>query len=273
MSRDITFPNAPVVETVLGIQFSKIPGLSAAHLGCFWKTLEPEWINISDVAPLPEQYEVFDENPLSSNFQKFNLKVTQEPDIRFRIENEDKDRMIQLQNGRFHYNWLGHQDGCYPRYDVLRPEFDKELEVFRKFVAKLGFGELKPNQWEVTYVNHMKKGTVWESPEDWNEVFNNLPGLGQTPTEISLEGFSSHWQFEILQNRGRLHVELKHGRAGSPDGEEVLTMKLTARGSIDSELSFAESVDVGLELGHDTIVNAFSDLTSEKAHKVWRKKK
>ena len=88
MSRDITFLNPPVVETVFGIQFSKIPGLSAAHLGCFWKTLEPKWINISDVPPLPEQYERFDKNPLWSDLSKLKLKVTQEPDIRFRIENK-----------------------------------------------------------------------------------------------------------------------------------------------------------------------------------------
>lgn len=273
MKKNITFLNPPVVETVLGIQFSKISGLSAAHLGCFWKTLEAGWINISDVAPLPEQREVFDKTPLWGDLQKLKLKITQDPDIRFRIENSDKDRMIQLQNGRFHYNWLGHHNLPYPRYNTVRPEFDKKLHAFREFIKELGLGEIKPNQWEVTYVNQMKKGTVWDSPDDWNKIFNTLPGLGQTSKEISLEGFSSHWQFEIKPKRGRLHVELVHGRVGPPDGEEVLTMKLTARGPTDSGLSFEESVDMGLKLGHDTIVNAFVDLSSEKAHNFWSEKK
>jgi len=64
-------------------------------------------------------------------------------------------------------------------------------------------------------------------------------------------------------------VELKHGRKGDSEGEELLVMKLTARGSIREDEGEESSLEAGLDLGHEVIVQSFKELTSEEAHKQW----
>ena len=51
--------------------------------------------------------------------------------------------------------------------DTLGLKFDALFEKFRTFVREMRLGDLRLNQWEVTYVNHLPKGTVWNSPADW----------------------------------------------------------------------------------------------------------
>lgn len=169
--------------------------------------------------------------------------------------------MIQVQNGRFHYNWLG-QGGAegYPRYEKVLPEFERFLAQFQAFLADRSLGEIKENQWEVTYINHIPKGTVWDSPADWPSVFR--PG-GLTPepsSKVQLETLSSACRYEIPPQQGRLHVRLQHGSA---QGTEVLILTLTARGPIKN--GYGE----GLDLGRETIVRAFKDMTSPEVHDYW----
>lgn len=110
------YDNPPVVETVLGVQFDRLPGFKNGHLGAFWKSLDAdEWPVVQDVPPLSPQFERFDK---SANWaQGIQLQLTQDPACRLQIKNKDGDRMIQLQNNRLHFNWLGEGGGRYPRYD------------------------------------------------------------------------------------------------------------------------------------------------------------
>jgi len=41
------YVNPPVVETILGVQFERLPAFKNAHLGAFWKTLDTrEWADV-----------------------------------------------------------------------------------------------------------------------------------------------------------------------------------------------------------------------------------
>lgn len=262
----VSFRQPPVVETVLGVQFARLPSLTNAHLGAFWQHLGAGWLNVRDTPQLEEQFETFGEAAAWGGVQ---LKLTQSPSLRLQIKNAAEDRMIQVQNGRFHYNWLGHGGEDYPRYKQVRPEFDGALSDFRRFLEKQHAGAIEPNQWEVTYVNHMPKGTVWDEPDDWLKLFNRLPGPCLGSDSLKLEGLGGLWHFEIVPQRGRLHVEIQHGRIGSPDGQEAIVMKLTARGPIAPGEPVELGVGRGLDLGHDAIVASFRDLTSPEAHKYW----
>ncbi|MBN1554663.1 MAG: TIGR04255 family protein [Phycisphaerae bacterium] len=263
-----SFRNPPVIETVLGIQFNPIRGLTNAHLGAYWKSLGPEWPEVEDSPILGEQFEEFGERKFFPG--AINLKFSQEPHCRLRIQNKDHSRMIQVQNSRFHYNWLGLSGEKYPRYREVRPEFDKKLLEFQEFLTDSGFDALEPNQWEITYVNHIKRGTVWETPEDWSRIFTRFPvPFTTTDDQIQLANPSGNWRFEIVPQKGRLHVELQRGHLGSPDSEEAFVLKLTARGPLDQELSIVDAIDSGLNLGHSAIVDAFCDFTTEEAHHYW----
>lgn len=264
----IDFERPPVVETVVGVQFAQVQGLTTSHLCAFWKALGDEWPTIDFKPPMDDQYETFGEK----TWAHAQLKFTPMTIPRLQIKYKTGDRMIQVQNTRFLYNWLGLGSGKYPRYHTAtRPQFDKEWAGFQQFLSERGLGALSPSQWETTYVNHLPKGTVWEEPQDWCELFCGLPGVGaiRKGDGLSLESAGGQWHFEIEPQRGRLHVELQHGRVDA-SGKEVLTMKLTARGAIVSDGDSAMDLETGLDLAHITIVEAFRDLTSNTARQYWR---
>lgn len=269
MDTGVTFRHPPVVETVLGIQFERLPGLTNAHLGAFWQQRKADWPQVNDAPPLQEQVEAFGGQLGWS--RAVHLKLTQSPSVRIQMRNAAGDRMIQVQNCRLDYNWIGQPGQEYPRYRTVRLEFDQVLREFGKFIAAHDLGELVPNQWEVTYVNHILRGKLWDRPEEWAALFPSLPGPATTPSRARLEGFGGHWHFEIEPQRGRLHVELQHAFVGGADKKEALAMKLTARGPIEKDRDPTAAIDEGLNLGHDTIVRSFEDLTSQQAHDYWNR--
>ena len=126
MSKEVSFERPPVVETVLGVQFAKLPNFSNAHLGAFWASLGADWPHVKDVPPLEEQFETFGESSVWAS--QMRLKLTQSPAVRFQISNAAEDRMVQIQNGRLDYNWLSQSGSNYPRYKNVRPDFDNTLD-------------------------------------------------------------------------------------------------------------------------------------------------
>lgn len=263
-----SFRKPPVVETVLGVQFEPIKGLTTGHLGAFWKSLGTEWPHVADAPLLDPAFERFG-NEVRWESIGIKLRVQADHGSRLKITIKAEDRMIQVQNGRLHYNWLRGSAAEYPRYKAtIKPGFDETLKQFQTFLQREGLGPFQANQWEITYVNHLMKGEVWESPADWLALLGGLmprDGLHET---VKLESIGAEWHFEIQPRRGRLHLELQHGRAGDAEGPEMLTMKLTARGPVREGIGDA-SVDGGITLGHDVIVDTFKRLMSNAAHDFW----
>jgi uncharacterized protein (TIGR04255 family) len=264
------YERPPVVETVLGVQFDRLVKLKNAHLGAFWKTLDNvEWPTVADAPPLPPQFEQFD--PVDAWGRGVQVRLTQDPSSRLQIRNKDGNRMLQLQNGRLHFNWLGKGGDSYPRYEKVREEFIPLLEDFEQFVATEDLGTFQPNQWEITYVNHIPQGTVWDSPADWG-FFRPLSPLPSIANIIEGESFGGQWHFLIPPRLGRLHIEWQHERIPSEgEGEttnELIRLTLTARGPVGK--SGVPTVLEGLDLGRVTIVNSFQQLMSdEKANTYW----
>lgn len=263
-----SFDRPPVIETVLGVQFGLIEGLTNAHLGAFWSTLSSDWPHVTDAPPLDQQFEQFDEERAWAQVGA-RLKLTQDPSARLRIHNAARDSMIQVQNGRFHYNWLGKTGEAYPQYTTVRPEFDKWFAAFRASIQHQGLAAIKVNQWEVTYVNHLPKGSVWNEPCDWAPLFPGLPAPNPGLSGATLESVAGEWHYQIPDRRGRLHVQIGHGRRDVPEKNEVLILNLTARGPVNGSEECEAPWDAGLNLGREVIVRAFKELTSATAHKYW----
>ncbi len=178
--------------------------------------------------------------------------------------------MIQVQNGRLHYNWIRRQGGAYVRYPQHRPKLDQVLSAFRTFLREEGLCELNPNQWEVTYVNHIPKGTVWESPADWVSLFAGLPA-GAPPLGVAdIESIQATWHYVIPDRRGRLHVDTRLARDGGDPPRDLLRVALTARGPASTiEGGESSTLADGLELGRRVIVQGFPRMFSESAHSFW----
>lgn len=223
-----------------------------------------------DAPALPQEFERFGEDRAWRALGSIKLELTEKPLTRVQIRNAPGTRMVQIQNGRLLYNWVGAADDDYPRYDQIRPGFDEVLARLKAFLAQEQLGELRINQWEVTYVNHMPRSTVWNSPEDWGRLLDWRALFGRPMPGVQLESIGGGWHYVIEPRRGRLHVDCYHGNAHEPRGPEVLVLKLTARGPVNESMDGA-GVDTGLDLGHTVIVQSFASLTSSEAHGIWER--
>jgi hypothetical protein len=138
------------------------------------------------------------------------LSIGQVPASRLQMKNKEGNRMMQVQNCRFDYNWLGHAKGEYPGYSVIEPEFREYHKKFLEFLNGFGFNSPEASQWEITYVNHLAKGILWQMPADWPRLFAGLLGSAGTGGTVNFESFGGSWHFEIPPHKGRLHVEIGH---------------------------------------------------------------
>lgn len=259
----------PVVETVFSVQFVSLPKFTLAHAGWYWKKyLDASWTVVEQAAPIADQFERFDGEMWEQRIP-FQLRPASAPD-RLQIRREDDQRMIQLQATRFVYNW---KKGSVPyaSYDTLRPEFDQEFQRFSSFAMDAGLGTLDPNQWEITYVNHIPNGQIWNTPQDWPKIIRGFMIPQADGPGASLGGFDGEWHIILPAQRGRLHVSIHHARIGSAAGPEVLDLRLTARGPIDEQRGW--TIDNGLSIGHRSIVDTFSSVTTEEAQLVWKRRK
>ena len=261
-----SYARPPVVETVLGVQFDRLPGFTNAHLGAFWKTLDPaEWPTVTDAPALPPQLETF--NQAAKLGRSIRFQLTQEPLCRLQFKNAAGDRMLQIQNGRLHFNWLASD---YPRYEVVREGFVTALRQFTEFVALEGLAHIRPNQWEITYINQIPQGTVWTTPNDWR-FFRPLNSAEAVNDTVQCESFTGEWHFVIPPERGRLHIEWQHGIQASPEQNEreIIGLTLTARGPLDTATPGTDGILGGLDLGRATIVRTFASLMSDSANQYW----
>lgn len=269
MRESPNYENPPVVETILGVQFDPLPKLRNAHLGAFWKSLDAqEWCGpIQDVPTLDPVSEIFGEQGQWGGLG-LNFRLTQDPSSRLQIKNASLDRMIQIQNGRIHFNWLSQVGSSYARYPAIRAGFQRAIEQFGLFLQQEGLGALRPNQWEVTYLNHIPKGTVWNVVEDWRfcRLIGNIPTY---PDLIEAENFEGEWHFVIPNQRGRLHIQWKHAQRATPSPQEIVVLNLTARGPLKPEETGVDEILAGVDLGRQTIVKTFVKIMSDEANAFW----
>lgn len=258
------FRNPPVVEVVLGVQFAPLLNFTSGHLGWFWREcLGREWPRVVDAPPLPNQFETFEKRHGTPPMFQVKLgAATRAP--RLQISNQGGDRLIQVQQTRFIYNWQKKEgEAIYPSFTGMRAEFEGLFRYFHDFAVASDLGEVVPNQWEVTYVDQIPRGELWQTPADWHRVlpclFGSCPGI----TGLTLEGASGEWEYEIPPARGRLHLAAQAGVTDS--GEPTLLLQTTARGPIGKELDLSS----GLDLGHDVARRAFLSITSPEAQTAW----
>jgi len=261
------FANPPIIELVLGVQFSALTKLRAGHFGQFWNELGNDWTDPEDGPPLEDQFELFDRPKWSTpNGLRLRLEPFRLPG-RFLLRHKNKDRLLQIQPTRLHFNWRKRED-FYPSYKRLVTEFEEMFTRFVGFVEKASLGPLTLNQWELTYIDAFPREEYWQTPADWSTF---LPGLfGKLfPTDgldLVLEHRAAEWSYEILPKRGRLHIAAYPGHVAE-DKRDALLLQMTARGPVGE--GGAETWRIGLDWGHDAAVGAFLRVVSDEAKKRW----
>ena len=257
------FENPPVIETLLGVQFSPIEALSVLHFGIFWNEVRDAYPNHQIKPPLDPAVEDFE--PTRAIGLAFGLRVVSEPPLRCWLIDATSTELLQLQKDRFVRNWRKQKpDHVYPRYEFLKPKFRQDWERFCEFLRGNGIAAPEVNQCEITYVNHIEAGPSvnidkvvrFLAPKPSRDFLPD-PEMVQLSASFMLPGKS-----------GRLHIVLQPVIA-VPEAKEALQLTLTARGRPAS--SSLTDILHWFDMGHEWIVRGFTDFTSQEMHRAWRR--
>jgi uncharacterized protein (TIGR04255 family) len=262
----VDFHAPPVVEVVFGVQFEPLPAMRGAHLGLFWQRVRDAFPEARDAPPLPAVLERVGPGADVAALQAAFGMMTAVPRAIF-LDRNGKE-LLQVQNGRFHHNWKRlHGGDQYQRYAAIRPAFIKTWDEFRRFLTDEKLGPLRPIQYEMSYVNHVPEGELWDGARGlsgllpWFAPRNSVVGNSFEPE------FALHSPYPVC--RGRFHVT---GRIGVRPSDEVrvLVLELVVRGAPDRD----DDADLmtWMDNARACIVRSFLELTSDNARQHWGQK-
>jgi uncharacterized protein (TIGR04255 family) len=254
------FSDPPVVETVLGVEFTPLEGWRIPHFGLFWQTIRGDFPRIEDQLPLESQIERFD----APRREALTVEFMNKPLARCWFLSESGNVLLQLQKDRFIQNWrkiTGSED--YPRYGTTRERFERDWKRFAAFLESNGLDSPKIQQCEVTYLNHIEPGKGWRSLSDLTGVFSFL---GRFPGGELPEAFTFRIRYVLPNKRGRLHLRVDPA-IRNRDGKEIILFSLIARGAPYS--SSTEDVLEWFDFGREWIHKAFAELTAPSARISW----
>lgn len=271
------FDAPPVVETALSVQFAPLIGYTTSMAGWFWKSYLPvltdglQWQKAIDAPRLDDALERFGEKEAWGRMGIRFGQVGSTPN-RVQIIQSGERRMVQVQDSRFILNWRKGGEEPYPSFDTLSQEFWKIFPAFERFCVDAGLGDVQQNQWEVTYVNRVPRGELWQNATELRKIIPQLSlPTGVAVAAVVADPISLDWRFAFPNDRGRLYIGAVHARS-SPDfsSDEFIQITCTARGAVDHDKDW--DLKSGFDLGHDAIVRTFTAMTSAEAHKVWKRR-
>ncbi len=247
------FDNPPVLEVVSGVQFEVLPGLQTRHYGQFWNLVKDLYPNTQDAPPLPEVAEAV------------SVTLMALPPLRRMILiSTDNRYVVQLQDSRFHVNWRKTIDADkYPRFKEIYPRFQKLWDQFFTFVSQAMLGQLKPNRFELTYVNHIEA----DNPSD---IVSSIEASVRMYSWATMKpeflprpnSVSAAWQFPLPDGKGVLTANLSHAERNK---RQIVVLNMFAAGAA----SPGYALDDWFHTAHEWIVRGFTDLTTKTAHDKW----
>ena len=253
------FDAPPVFETVFGVRFPKLKW-DIPHFGLYWDAIRADYPKFEVHPPLMEP------GPKKGTLEGITLQLTTTPEARCWFLEEGGGRLIQVQHDGFFYNWRkGTPEEEYPRYEQsIRPAFEAEWDRFREFLSGEEIGVSEVVECEATYVNHFERGREWKSAEDLRGVVRwwaGTPEVLPTPKAISIQA-----RFQVDTDMLDVTLTPAVRREG---GLEILRFQLTVKGQPAS--SDPSDVMVWMDRARATIVRSFTNLTTEKMHKIWKR--
>jgi uncharacterized protein (TIGR04255 family) len=265
----VSFTNPPVVEVVCGAQFHALP-LQTVHFGQFGQRIS-SYRQVIDSQPIAPAVEPQAGAPIF--LQTFSFALPGLPELRRVVFIDDeRGHLVQLQTNRFHHNWQHRPAlGGYPRFREVRSAFLERWTDFTNFLTEVGLTPPNITQYEMSYVNHVPAGTLWDSPNDLSKLFpwlsanRNTALDGPSDVEIALH-------YDVPACRGRLHVGIKTGTRQT-DGVRVVQMELMVRGAPSPAERTPSEMSDWMASARDGIVRSFADLTGPQAHAHWGRTK
>ncbi len=260
----ISFRSPPVVEVVAAVALSGMPPEAGPLLAAFWREqLKKQFPRLEQQPPYFPPTEQFPPSSAQFNLQ-WNVGL---PPVRLWALKPDGQELLQMQPGWFACNWRKvkpHDD--YDRWPARRRAFSQWFTAMSSFLEREGAGEPQVTQCEVTYINHIRSGAVWNDHADFERIMNISLG---TPTPYPVEQISTQAQF-LMEGEGKPYgrVHVRAVPAYDQDGKTPLyVLELTARGSplspgLVGALQF-------MDAGRSAINSLFVAIATEEMQREW----
>lgn len=249
------FEKPPVIEVVCGILFKPINSLLVPHFGLLWEKFRDEYPTCREVPPLNPLLEQYD------NAKPFQIELSDTPPLpRIWFVHKNDTGVIQIQRDRFLHNWRKvHPEDEYPRYHKVMEMYKKQFSKFESFLTEHELGSLEPQQYEMTYINHMYQGYGWNSTKDVGALLPDF-SFRNDPKRFLPAPESINWRtgFALPNREGRLHATVRHGKL-KETAQSLIILDLTVRG-IGTDRSL-EGMAAWFDLAREWIVRGFVDLT------------
>jgi uncharacterized protein (TIGR04255 family) len=255
-----SYTNPPIVESVLGVEFSEpIKGWNLGHYGMFWQRVREKYPTLEVNQPLTDESGLF---------------LTAEPILpRCWYVAPASDRLVQIQPDRFIVNWRRRPQGAneeYPHYPANRDIFLTEWNAFTDFLAseKLTLPAVK--RCEVTYVNQIDQGQGWENSGDLEDVFTCWKGKSDDPLFSRPEHVSFNLAY-MVHERVVLNCQLSP-TIRIDTGKQSLRFNLTAKVEPQPEVTgTVEGILSALDECRYAVVKGFESLTTVPIQQFWGK--
>jgi uncharacterized protein (TIGR04255 family) len=255
---------------VLSIQFAPLTNLKSVHIGLFWERIRSEYPNVSEQGAIQPVFETF--GIPSPQPQLVQVETLLSPPLpRYWFERPNSGDLLQLQQDRILHNWRQQSDNSriYPRYETVKTTFEKELELFQKWLSEEGIGELRPNQCEVTYINFIplpKDDSSHSSIENitplWAGKFFDTP-----PNKLERVHIQTTFLFFLDEKpAGRVYANFQPAFLQS-DRTPIIRLEVTARGRPKGE-TVADAL-LFFDVEREQVVRTFAAVTTSEMHKLW----
>ncbi len=254
----------PVDEVILGVQYAPIPG-SDTVLSPYSASIAAEYPNVQYLPRIETPIE-----QLSSGMPFFPLQ-TQLPFApqsltgRTWLVSADDSLIIQIQNDRFMHNWR-HRASEYPRFEFLVQRFWERYEMYRAALAEAGQQTPQPLQLEVSYVNWIVDQAISEFFRPGAAADVQIHGVDRYPEQQQWAG--SYLVRDESQALARLTMICGPAMRLDPHPERGTQFQLTFKAPLQPSATDDQIQELAL-VGRDTIVRAFTDLTTAPSHRRW----
>ena len=263
------YESPPVIEVVIGAQFTPIPGFLPTHQGLFWQLVRDEYPRVEAVPPLIPTHENFEPSMVDEPRQVEFHSAAPIPRL-FLIDTTDS-WLIQLQPDRLLQNWrkVGATDS-YPRYLAVRNRFDSALATLQNFCITENLPPPVIDQLETTYINHIPVGTNSITVENTCNVFPDFTWQSRARFLPPPESVGWKMTFVMPNRLGRLYVSVRRAIRKS-DNIGVILCELTVRGRPAE--STPHEIATWYDMAREWIVRSFADLVNDDFQmKHWGRK-
>lgn len=232
----IDFDNPPLKEVALGLSF---------NIDEYNFTIESDFYNkVKDTFP-----SITENNPIimQEEIQEINEGRRQMP-VRYYFINKTDDMLLQLQRGKFFFNWKKDLK-TYPHYEEMLKYFNKYFDLLKKVFYSKNIN-IEPKKLHITYVNHI-----------YTKDFNNKK-IFEFYFDENSDLLNQRTILSFKQCNGLINININTAKK---DNEKFYVLELT----ISCPLNKESDINSLFNKAHKKIIELFINITTKETKSIW----